>query len=71
MPCSRVSSDSVALGLVPALQSNSGVWGRLAQSGEIWHRWYLDWYLTEMVRRSAESVPAQIPLESTASYVQQ
>jgi len=36
MPCSRVSSDSVALGLITALQSNSDVWGRLAQSSGIW-----------------------------------
>jgi hypothetical protein len=44
MPCSRVSSDSVALGPSTALQSNSGVRGRLAQSGEIWGRWYLVWH---------------------------
>jgi hypothetical protein len=36
MPCSRVSSDSVALSPVTALQSAFGVWGRLAQSGGIW-----------------------------------
>ena len=36
MPCSRVSSDSVALGPVTAVQSGSNVWGRLARSGEIW-----------------------------------
>jgi hypothetical protein len=43
MPCSRISSDSVALGPVTALQSNFDVWGRLAQSGGIWGRWYLVW----------------------------
>jgi hypothetical protein len=36
MPCSRVSSDSVALRPVTALQSRSNVRGRLARSGEIW-----------------------------------
>ncbi len=35
MPCSMVSSDLVALGLVVALQSGFGVWGSLARSGEI------------------------------------
>ena len=43
MPCSRVSSDGVVLGLVTAVQSGSDVWGRLARSGEIWGRWYLVW----------------------------
>src|SRR6516165_7201896 len=43
MPCMRVSSDGVALGSVTALQGGFGVWGRLAQSGEIWGRWSLDW----------------------------
>jgi len=43
MPCSRVSSDHVALRLVPALQRGSYVWGRLARSGGIWGRWYLVW----------------------------
>ena len=36
MPCSRVSSDGVALGPVAAVRSGSDVWGRLARSGEIW-----------------------------------
>jgi hypothetical protein len=36
MPCSRVSSDGVALRPVTALQSDSNVQGRLARSGEIW-----------------------------------
>jgi hypothetical protein len=36
MPCSRVSSDSVARGLVTSVQRRYGVWGRLAQSGGIW-----------------------------------
>ena len=35
MPCSRGSSDGVALGPVVAVQSNSKVWGRLGRSGEI------------------------------------
>jgi hypothetical protein len=39
-----VLSDWVALGLVTALQSGFGVWGRLARSGGIWARWYLDWF---------------------------
>ena len=43
MPCSRVSSDSVALGPVTALQSSFDVWGRLARSGGIWGRWSLVW----------------------------
>ena len=43
MPCSMVSSDRVALGLVTADQSGFGVWGRLAESGEIWGRWDLVW----------------------------
>ena len=32
----RVSSDSVVLGPVTAVQSGFGVWGRRARSGEIW-----------------------------------
>jgi hypothetical protein len=43
MPCSRVSSDHVALGLVAAVQGSSNVRGRLAQSGGIWGRWHLVW----------------------------
>lgn len=43
MPCMRVSSDGVALSPVTALQSGSGVWGRVAGSGEIWARWSLNW----------------------------
>ena len=43
MPCSRVSSDSVVLGLVIAVQSGFGVWGRLARSREIGVRWSLIW----------------------------
>ena len=39
-----VSSDGVALGPVTGVQSRSGVWGRLVRSGEIWGRWYLDWF---------------------------
>lgn len=35
-PCMLVSSDSVALSLITALQSNFDVWGRLAQSCGIW-----------------------------------
>ena len=42
MPCSRVSSDSVVLGLVAAVQSGSDVRGRLARSGEIWGALVLD-----------------------------
>jgi hypothetical protein len=44
MPCSVVSFDGVALGPVLAFQSNFDVWGRLAQSGGIWWRWYLVWF---------------------------
>jgi len=36
VPCSRVSSDEIALGPVTALQSSSNVRGRLARSGGIW-----------------------------------
>ena len=36
MPCSMVSSDSVALGPVTAVQSSFSVRGRLARSGGIW-----------------------------------
>jgi hypothetical protein len=43
MPCSVVSSDSVALCPITALQSKVDVCGRLAQSGGIWGRWYLVW----------------------------
>jgi len=35
MPCSTVSSDGVALGLVTAVQSGFDVWGHLTRSGEI------------------------------------
>jgi hypothetical protein len=42
MPCSTVSSDAVALGLVTAVQSRCRGWGGLARSGGIWVRWYLD-----------------------------
>jgi hypothetical protein len=45
MPCSRVSSDGVVLGLVTAVESGSNVRGRLARSGEIWGRWSLVWSL--------------------------
>ena len=41
--CSQVSSDSVALGPVVAVQNGTNVRGRLARSGEIWGRWSLDW----------------------------
>jgi hypothetical protein len=41
MPCSRVSSDDVALGPVAAVQSGPSVRGRLARSGEISGRWSL------------------------------
>ena len=41
MPCILVSSDAVALGLVTAVQSGFGVWGRLAEFGDIWGRWDL------------------------------
>jgi hypothetical protein len=41
MPCSRVSSDDVVLGLVAADQSRYRVWGGLARSGGVWVRWYL------------------------------
>jgi hypothetical protein len=44
MPCSMVSSDGVALGLVAAVQGLFGVWGRLGRSGKIWWRWSLVWY---------------------------
>jgi len=44
MPCSRVSSDDVALGPAAAVQSDSNVRERLARSGEIWGRWYLVWH---------------------------
>ena len=43
MPCSRVSSDEVALGLVSGGEGGFGVWGRRAGSGEIWRRWSLVW----------------------------
>ena len=36
MPCSMVSSDGVALGLVATVQSGYRVWGGLARSGGIW-----------------------------------
>jgi hypothetical protein len=44
MPCMPVPSDRVALGPVTGDQGGSGVWGRLAQSGGIWGRWYLVWH---------------------------
>ncbi len=44
MPCSTIPSDNVALGLVVAVQSGFGVWGRLARSGGIWGRWSWVWY---------------------------
>jgi hypothetical protein len=44
MPCSTIASEGVALGLVTAVQSGFGVWGRRARSGEIWGRWSLIWY---------------------------
>jgi len=44
MPCSTVSSDAVALGLVTAVQSRCRGWGGLARSCGIWVRWYLIWY---------------------------
>jgi hypothetical protein len=43
MPCSMVSSEDVAPGLVAADQSGFGVWGRLAWSGEIGLRWSSVW----------------------------
>ena len=56
MPCSRVSSDGVVLGLVTAVQSGSDVWGRLARSGEIWGRWYLvwSWFAGSLTERCAQ-----------------
>jgi hypothetical protein len=44
MPCSMVSSDDVALGLVIAVQNGFAVWGSLARSSGIWLRWSLVWY---------------------------
>ena len=43
MPCIPVSSDHIALGPIAAGESGFNVWGRLAQSGEIWLRWSLAW----------------------------
>jgi len=44
MPCSRVSSDGVALGPVPAGHQDCGVRGRRAVAGGIWRRWHLVWH---------------------------
>jgi hypothetical protein len=54
MPCSRVSSDGVALRLVTAFQSDYRVWGGLARSGGIWGRWSLIWSWICRASRSTE-----------------
>ena len=57
MPYSMVSSDGVALGLITALQSRFGVWGRLARSGGIWARWSLNWSWFFRTCRSRKAQP--------------
>jgi len=69
MPCSMVSSDSVAMGPITALQSNFDVWGRLARSGGIWGRWYLVWSWFCRISRSMEVQPRRPGTDDTMTLV--
>jgi hypothetical protein len=61
MPCSTVSSDSVALRPVTALQSSSIVRGRLARSGKIGAGWSLvwSWFLPDLSVTDELAVPVR------------